>query len=317
MFEWTGRDFFTTDFSKILITLGVPGMSQLVEINGETVPQWKSINPVFNMAHGTLFNPNTYGKYTAMISPVLLLAGITYKGKKFVNGIFLFAGVLMLLGVVASDSLGGYVGIAVAMGVLILTLLCRSGKITKIIAISAGGVCAVLVIVMIAFASFFQVTIFDRMGQALRANTASINDYIFDGNKMTVTGGKGEIFSLEVAGLDVSDWLTVRDSYGTEILPVGAFEEEGRGQYHYDIPGYRRIIIDRYADMFLYHHETPLPFILSFNDGEIHALSTTMYPVDLQRDIPAWGARIADIFGRVRFRCCRAAPLSEAAPTLL
>ncbi|MCL2578223.1 MAG: O-antigen ligase family protein [Defluviitaleaceae bacterium] len=303
-FHWTGRDFFTTDFSKWLITLTVPQMSELVEINGEMLPQRTMINPRFDMAHGTLFNPNTYGKYTAMISPVLLLAGITYKGKKYVNAIFLFAGVLMLLGIAASDSLGGYVGIAVAVGVLILTLVCRSGKLSKIIALSVGGVSAVLVVFMIMSAAFFEVTIFDRMAQAIRAETTSINDYIFEGNTMTVVGEDGDIFSVEVAGLGIVDWVTVRDAHGNVIPPLSRTvfppEEARPVEYLFDIPGYRVIRMEKYADMFLYHHLSVFPFILTYDDGVIYGTAPGGQRIDLQRDIPAWGFKGRETWGSSR-----------------
>lgn len=307
IFENIQRDFFNTGLSRWLITVGDPHMAEIIplERNGEIMmlPRREAISTAFNMAHGTLFNPNTYGKYTAMLSPVLLLAGITYKGKKYVKVSFLAAGILMLLGVAASDSLGGYVGIAVAVGMLALTFLCRPGKTFKIIAASVGASAAVLVIIMMLLAPALQITIFDRLGDAVRSDTSAIPDYIFEGNTITVVNADGEILSMTVHGLGIENWITVRDGSGNVITPdrrIPAPGEQRPLEYRFTVPGYRTVAIEKFSDIFIYQHRGQGAFFLTLENGTIYGISPTLSLIDLSRDIPAWGFYGRETFGSNR-----------------
>ncbi|MCL2218180.1 MAG: hypothetical protein FWB91_14350, partial [Defluviitaleaceae bacterium] len=63
--QFMGRDFFDTRLADFLVTAGTRA---------------GGVGGIFDIAHGTLYNPNTFGKYTAMLSPVLLMAALTYGG---------------------------------------------------------------------------------------------------------------------------------------------------------------------------------------------------------------------------------------------
>jgi len=303
--QFIGRDFFTTDFARWIITVGDAQMAEPILVDGEWVPRRSLINPVFTIAHGTLFNPNTFGKYTAMISPVLLLAALTYTGKKFVNIIFLVAGGLMLLGVFGSSSLGGLVGIVTAAGVLLVTFIFSRGISGKKLAFAAGPVVLTLLLAILFVTPLNErvMFLFGRLGDAIRADTTAIQDYIFDGNTMTVTNEDGVILNLTVNHMGRDGWVTVTDANGNEITPHrdATMLNTGRGvEYTFDIPGYRNVRIEKYSDIFLYHHRTSIPFFLTLEDGRLYGVSPTRMSVDLHRDIPHWGFAGRETWGSNR-----------------
>jgi len=279
------RDFFNTNLASWLVTAGR-----------------SSVSPAFEIAHGTLFNPNTFGKYTAMVAPLLLLTALTYNGKRFVNLFFLAGGVLMLVSVFASASLGGLVGISTAVIVLIVTFLCRPGIPWKRLAIAGGPVVAVLVLAVLFFPPLNErVTfLFNRLGVAMRAEPVDSRSYLFDENTMAVLDANGEtLVSIEVQGMG-ANWLLVRDRTGTAIAPttrvVPPAERPIDGVlnvqatvYTFDIPGYRRLTIDKFPDMFFYNHQTTVPFYLTYHDGRIYGISPAGIPIDLHETNPAWG----------------------------
>lgn len=293
--QFIGRDFFDTGFARWLMTVGNPW----AEFRHE-------LNPTFTIAHGTLFNPNTFGQYAAMLSPVLLLAALTYDGKRYVNVIFLIAGALMLLGVFGSSSLGGLVGIVTAAVVLVVTYAFRPGIPWKRLSLAA----APLVLVVLAILFFpplnYRVTfLFGRLGDAMRAETTAMQDYIFAENTMTVYGKDGKHLSITVHGF-TGNWLTVRDGLGNEIAPSGRVVTPPVDDapqpifYTFDIPDYREITIEKYPNALRYIHETPVPFMLTLIDERLYGISLTGQLIDLHREIPAWGFEGRETWGSNR-----------------
>jgi len=308
--QFIGRDFFGTAFARWLIT--ITGDDEVLRIR-------QYLAPTFTIANGTLFNPNTFGKYTAMLSPVLLLAALTFdgkNGKKYVNLILLFAGGLMLLGVFGSSSLGGLIGIVTAVGVLVITYACRPGIPWKRLAIAAGPVILALALAILFIPPLnYRVSfLFNRMGDAMRAETTSIQNYIFEENVMTVHGEDGEMFSLTV-NEPSGNWLTVRDANGNEIPPAsritpppqaagstGALPSEMLPTvYTFDIPNYRVVEIEKYGHFFVYYHVTPMPFILTFENERIYGITPSLNRlIDLHEEIPAWGFYGRETWGSSR-----------------
>ena len=302
--QFMGRDFFDTALASTLVTFGTRA---------------GSISAVFDMAHGTLYNPNTFGKYTAMLTPVLLMAALTYEGKRYVNILLLLAGTLMLLGVFGSSSLGGLVGIVTAVGVLTGTYVCGliyrkkeggslvfMGISAKWLAIAAGGiiVAVALAIIIIPPLNSRVMHLFNRMGVAMRAETADTNNYLFEENTMTVVRGGTTLIGLTINDWGTYDWLTIRDGNGQEIpyasrteVPLHALGEDGEPvqagsfmNYVFDVPGYRPVTIEKYSDHFLYHHASPIPFVLTFFDGRIFGVHINSGEIiDIAEEIPAWG----------------------------
>ncbi|MCL1842739.1 MAG: O-antigen ligase family protein [Defluviitaleaceae bacterium] len=296
--QFMGRDFFNTRFASWLVTVGTP-------LDG--------IAPVFDIANSTLFNPNTFGKYTAMVSPVLLLAALTFnqKGedgekshKKYVNILLLVAGVLMLLGVFGSSSLGGLVGIVAAVGVLIVTYLCRPGIPLKRLALAAVPIIIALVAAVLFIPPLnSRVTfLFNRLEREMRAETSGTNRYVFYENTLTVMSGETPLASIEVHGLDQDNWLTVRDGNGNMVPGEHGIVQSATPQpsYTFNVPGYRKITLEKFQDAFLYFHRTPMPFVLTLIDNRIYGISSAENLINLHDDTPAWGFEGRETWGSNR-----------------
>jgi len=296
--QFLGYDFFDTAFASWIVTVGTLS---------------DGVGSVFTMAHGTLFNPNTFGKYTAMASPVLLLAALTYDGKKYVNMFLLLAGGLMLLGVFGSSSLGGLVGIVTAAGVLGITWLCRSiyqavnksggkspdsakqddglRKNTALWLTAAGGGVIVSAAIAVLFVTPLNDRVnflFNRLGDAMRAETTMTNNYIFEGNTLTVYRGEAQLLSL---GVNEDSGFTMHDSAGNPVPAEPRTLEDAQANiFNFAVPGYRTIRIEGNPSLFLYHHRTPAPFALTLQDGKIYGTRPFFWNmIDFEEKIPAVG----------------------------
>jgi len=314
-----GRSFFGTRFANFLILGGVDRI--------------EGIGERFDMANGTLFNPNTFGKYTAMLSPIMLLAALTYNGKRYVNALFLVAGVLMLLGVFGSSSLGGLVGIVTAAGVLAGTYVCgliyraKHGAAINFFGISAKWlvIAAIGAVGAVALAIFFVPTLnnrvsvlFNRMGVAMRAETVTGMNYIFEDDTLTIYSGYTRAATITINGLDIEDWITVRDGSGqivphatrTQEPPTLAQTPDGEmiqipqpSHYTFNVPGYRTIAFDKSPDSFTFHAGRIVPMVLTFDNGRIYG---AMPPfrlidiIDLSVTVPAWGFEGRETWGSNR-----------------
>ncbi|MCL2287288.1 MAG: O-antigen ligase family protein [Firmicutes bacterium] len=299
------RDFFDTAFAEWLITLGV------------TVEEFGT---VFTMAHGTLFNPNTFGKYTAMVAPVLLLSGLVYDGKRYIKTLMLLGGALMLVGVFASSSLGGLVGIVSATGVLVVTYVCNfvyrkvksEDELERAnvgrIGLMFGGV-AVAVVLSLIFVPPLNsrvTTLFTRLQEAAAAETSTQERFVFDGDSVFVYRGEDKLFSMTVHTLDpaADNWMTVRDGSGQEVLPIvyTPLTATEAGVFTFNVPGFREVFVQRFTDGFSVRHGGQFaPFILTLYDGRIfgfmHNFETK---VDFARPVPAWGFEGRETWGSSR-----------------
>jgi hypothetical protein len=293
--QFVGHDFFATELGRLYVTF----------TDSRIMQQRDEINPAFPMAYGTLYNPNTFGKYTAMLSPVLLLAALTYSGKKIVNVALLVAGLLMLVGVFGSSSLGGLVGIITASGVLIVTFALGRGIPWKRLAVAAVPVVVVLGLAILFFPPLnYRVNfLFGRLGEAMRAETAAIQNYIFEENTMAVYGEHGKILSMTLQNF-AGGGLTLRGADGNEIPPVSVTvpppvrptpEDEPQVPvptvYVFYVPNYRTIVIEKFQRerVLLYYLTMPDPFALTLEDGRFYGLSLNLNLVDLSPEIPSWG----------------------------
>jgi O-antigen ligase len=297
--QFVGHDFFTTELATRILGYAV--------------------EPKFPMSYGTHFNPNTFGKYTAMLSPILLLTALTWNGKKIANAIFLLAGLLMLLGVFGSSSLGGLVGIVTASGILLVFFLSRPGVMKKITIASVPVIFALVLTILLFPPLNYRVTfLFNRLATAMRADTSAIIDFTFEENTMYVHGEAGEIFSMTVNGLD-ENWIIVRDASGNVIQPIITDVSESEVQqaksiYAFDIPGYRIVEIDKFPFFFAYYHATSqMPFLLTLDGGRIHGLTLSLELFDVQAEIPAWGFKGRETWGSSRgYIWSRSFPLMPA-----
>jgi hypothetical protein len=104
-----GWNFFNSEMARLLVTAGTSA---------------KGISPAFSNAHGTLIHHNTFGKYSAMLTPVLLFAVLSFYGKRTIKLLFASAGGLMLVCVFGSRAFGGLVGLTGACVVSAFTCIC-------------------------------------------------------------------------------------------------------------------------------------------------------------------------------------------------
>jgi len=296
-----GYDFYNTQLASFLV-IGRRG----------------TINSIFEIAHGTLFNPNTFGKYTAMMTPILFLSGLTYSGKKYVNGLFFLAGVLMLLSVFGSSSLGGLIGIVTAVGVLIFTVVCgllyrlkqerSENKILEKIGIGAVSVSALMILAIIFITPINnRVTfLFDRLETAIRAETVSGYDYRFDGGTMTVYRAGDEIYNVTITQMGgfSTDGIIIRDSYGSQIPVLSrnpeVFDDGGTQilppSYVYEIPGYGLITIANFGIAFHVSN-----FFLTLENNRIYGIWVNNQElIDLSEPVPAWGFYGRETWGSSR-----------------
>jgi len=298
------RDFFDTAFGHWLVSVGVPGVEEM----GTT----------FTIANGTLFNPNTFGKYTAMVAPILLIAGLVYDGKRHTKALMLLGGALMLVGVFASSSLGGLIGIVTATGVLVVTYVCSfiyrrlksEGGRANVgrVGLMFGGV-AVAVVLSLLFVPPLNnrvTTLFVRLQQAAAAETTTQHRFAFEGDTIIAYRSNDTLFSMTVHHfVPVADsWMTVRDGTGQEVLPAAytPMTEEAPAIYEFHIPGFRAVTVERYNELFtVLPAGQAAPFFLVFSGGQIYGLWRDLESrIDISEPVPAWGFYGRETWGSSR-----------------
>jgi hypothetical protein len=313
--QFAGYDFFTTDFANRLIA------GRFYELTTET-----GIINEFDIAHGTLYNPNTFGKYTAMAAPILLISGFSYSGKKFVNALLLLAGTLMLIGVFASSSLGGMIGIIAAAAAAAVLLLISVPAVIKFSGWRTGLVIVpvlsviVLSFLFIPFLNERAEVLYNRLQAFIDRENIRTEDYRVEGNTLHIirndktlatitTEVEINLFSEAERSLRRSpaDWVTVRDAAG-EIVPLAhhqatpGLDEIFSYDYIFNIPEHGRIVLTRREGFFLYRD-----IVLMNLEGQLHTLCLlTHTPVDLSQPVAAvgfykreaWGTHRGYIFSR-------------------
>ena len=312
-------------FSSIL--MGIAGVTQLFGNNilatGPMVSLITSGVDVerfgerFVIAHGTLYNPNTFGKYTAMVAPILLLCGFVYEGKLYTKALILLGGALMLVGIFASGSLGGLIGIIAAVGILVITYVChflfrglktKEGRLGLAKTGLAFCVVAIIVSVSLVFVAplnYRFTTLLNRLQEAAAAETATQERFAFDGAKMMAYRGTDRLFELTVHSFDDSEnWFTVRDGTGAEVVPleITRIVPQGRTIYEFNVPNFSAITVDRRPEIFLVG--TPRqrnPYFLVFNNGHIYARDHRGQNLfNPSQPVPAWGFEGRETWGSSR-----------------
>ena len=306
--QFVGRDFYATRLAALLV-----------------MGSWDAtLNRAFDIAHATLYNPNTFGKYAAMTAPILLACAMVYDGRKWLRAVFLVGGLLMLIGVMGSGSMGGLIGITAAIMVTVITFVCRffyqmrlrnkieaegdtpKGRNTVTWVISGGILAALLV------GLFFIPTVNERLHfllgrveQAARRDVAPTYDYILDGERFTVLWQGQEKFSLvmlsEASGPDDTLWR-IYDATGQPIPLVSrttpetaAGEEPLPTTFVYDIPGHRRLSLQAQDGLSLVHG-----LAIFLHDGRIHAVAPNRTIVDLEVPVPSIGFEGIETWGSSR-----------------
>jgi len=322
-------------FSSII--MGIMGLSQvlgrdLVSSTGIgarlVMGRWGAqVNQVFTIAYGTLYNPNTFGKYSAMTAPVLLACAFVYDGRKWVRAVFLAGGVLMLIGVMGSSSVGGLVGIIAAVAVTVITFICRqvyqmrtrkkennegddvrAGFNTLTWAVS-GVVVAALVIglIFVPAVNYSFNFLVGRVENAIFRETEPTYNYIFEDNRLTVSLVNEEKFTLtfleEAYGPDGVYWH-IYDRVGQPIPLISrttpaAPADGGPPQpwpvtFQYNIPGHTDLNIQIWEERAMFEEVTMFVMIHGIAifqyEGRSHTIASNFVDtIDLTIPVPAWG----------------------------
>jgi hypothetical protein len=294
--QFAGRDFIGTAIGQWLVA-------------GHLSDQIKEFNIRFDFAFGTLYNPNTFGLYTAMLAPFLLITAFTYDGKRFVNVLLFVAGGLMLVGVFGSRSLGGFVGITAAAGIVVFTLLCTAGKPRRFdikYTLTGAGLLPVIVLSLFLIPPLNERFIIqrERFQTAIRAEVKPVYDFTFKDNQMHVYLDERLLFSANIErdihpGTEIPlgavvEWITV-SADGQQIPLTERSPSEGFTRYGFDIPGYGPVVFTLYSDYFAYNR---MRFVSI--DNQIWGLTAIGLPIDMAEPIPAWGFRGRESWGSNR-----------------
>ena len=310
--QMIGRDFFATDLATRLILLNT-GMLNYVE----------DISPVFDIANSTLYNPNTFGKYSAMLGPFLLIYAISYRGRWFVNALLFVGGFVMLGSVFASASLGGAVGIMAVALVLFAVLVGRLFVIRKDLKIDKRMPIAVSVL-LIAF--FVMTATIPAMGAVFERNFARFAqmltadglgaplEYAMERNEMHVFRGEEMVMRLVVESLDEYGWIRVYGASGSEVAAserlFGGTTNEPGTRYVFHISGYGTLVVNRYPDHFTVDAGFMAPLFLTLHGGRLIGVMPGMVLIDFEEVIPAWGFDGSEAWGSNRgYIWSRAFPL--------
>ena len=305
------------------IVMGAIGLGQLFGYNffGTDIGRWLVAGAEahrvvlnFEIANGTLFNPNTFGKYTAMVMPVLLLAAIGYEGcgQKIIKAAMFIGGGLMLIGVFASSSLGGLIGVITATGVVIVTYLCsliakKGGKklLWPGIALVVFGGAVALMLMFVPQLNHRFTTLTNRLQEAAAAETTDAQRFTFEGNRVIAHRGDETIFTLTVHNMNNSDWFTVHDANGAELTVTNFTRGIGETLDRYDIniPGFRILTLARGETMFTMEvARQAIPFMLVFENERLygHPRTVSDYRIDFANPPASWGFEGRETWGSGR-----------------
>jgi len=299
--QFINRDFFATYFAAWLTT-GVryhqpPGYDEMIRF---------SLTPGFAMAYGTNFNPNTFGKITAMLTPLLFAAAFISQ-KLVLRVLFLIAGALMFIGIVASRSVGGFIGGASAIAIIIVVLLLQKGVFSRktfivlgiaaMVALSSGFVLRGYIYENLSFtlgriAAIFEAPPQDRLPQ-----------FEFNENRLTMTD-RGHTYHIDFSEAGDSPIVTLAD--GIDINPdIRINSETGLSYYTFAIPDFRNIHITRFNDVYAYRD-----IRMAVMDGEIHIIYHTISVTNPNDPIPSFGFEGWETWGSNRgFIFARTIPL--------
>jgi len=341
--QFLEQDFFRTDIGQRFLMLGMSDHQRVaaIEDGGVAAP--------FRFSYGTLYNPNTFGKYTAMATPILLACALAFDGKFekiksvplrvalsiLVRIAFLVAGGLMLVGIFGSRSLAGFIGIGVAVAVLLITIVCRviyqlaCRKKDDDVSFTErkssarrtiGWAVGIVVIAALGVGLYFFPPVnqrldlaLNRFEQALRSEPRPPHDIVFEGNRFTTTISGVERFTMYVDRLhemelpspmaeilDRDPWR-IYDATGELVPLVERQGPAGEGElavYIYSIPGYGTARIERLpgAPMFMYRR-----ILMTLNEGNIYTVAPNFVDlIDLSQPAPAWGFEGREHWGSSR-----------------
>jgi len=287
--QFINRDFFHTALASWLV-------------QGHFVRY--GLTPVFEMAYGTNFNPNTFGKVTAMLFPLMFAAATVFEHKVW-KGLFVLAGLLMFIGVVASRSVGGLIGAAAAVSAVTIVLIVRRG-VSRRFFIALGAALAVIAAggaLMWNFVYNDLIFTLGRVAAIFEPPQTDYADFDFDGRSVTLTD-RGVSYTItfpETPGVPelVSGGVVIEPA----IFDITPEPEPGEDRatlsvfrYIYEVPGFGAVEIVRQAMGYAYRG-----LLLTVDDGilKIICFFTSDF-VDPSVYIPSWGFQGWETWGSNR-----------------
>ncbi|MCL2421262.1 MAG: O-antigen ligase family protein, partial [Defluviitaleaceae bacterium] len=294
--QFINRDFFATSIGQWLIT---PRHLDFVEL---------AVG--FDIAYGTNFNPNTFGLVTAMLFPLLLGAALAFPGRVW-RGLFLFASLLMIIGVVGSRSVGGFIGAATAVAAIAITLAIRWLVSREKSVFSARGVAILLIgLVVIAGTGFaLRQPLYDNLSFTMGRISAifeppevHLPEFTFQENRLTMTD-RGVTYHITFPATGVPE-VTTAD--GTPIEHSAERDDEADLiRYTYEVPGFGTVAVQRNEAVYLYRG-----ILMTVEDGLLHMLMFNGDMINPNEPIPSWGFEGWETWGSNRgFIFARTIPL--------
>jgi hypothetical protein len=286
--QFLGHDFFNTDIGNILVA----GQKNAVTTN-------------FDMANGTLFNPNTYGMYSAMLAPFLLMGGIGYWGasrsRKTVSLLMLAGGGLMLLGVAGSRSVGGFIGAIAAAAVLAVTGIAYFAYQKKLPSVKAVAFAAVL-LVMVAASVLWVGPINQRVSLLInRLQTGShvsprfADDFTFSQNGIVITDGNQQPLAFILP--DVHDeFVIVTDRRGQIVEPAEIVSVENEyAHYYYIVPDYGQLHLQRFEEFFTFRG-----IFVAAAEGKLYPFMHNGMAINMDEPVATFGFEGRETWGSSR-----------------
>ena len=301
--QFIDRDFFATALAFRLV---VPShLAMYME-----TPR---LNPIFEIAYGTSFNPNTFGLITAMLLPVMVSGAVVFRGRLW-RGLFILAGLLMVVGIIGSRSVGGFIGAGGAIAVVMMTLAARwfflrqkeTGSFSpKTLAVLLCGLIIVLGVGVVLRQPIYQNLSFTmgRIGAIFTPPDVELTDFVFAENRLTITD-RGVTYHITFPIAAGIPEVTIAD--GVQIEPH-ITEEEGTPliNYIYEIPGFGHAVILRHDDIYMYRD-----IFLEVTGGSLYLLLRDGTLIDPNEPIPSFGFEGWETWGSNRgFIFARTIPL--------
>ena len=322
--QFLQRDFFLTNMGERII-MGRTWLERIAEMSEQN----ETVEGRFTFAYGTLYNPNTLGKYAAMAAPILLACALAYDEWKL-KGIlirigFLLSGGLMLVAVFGSRSLAGFLAVAAAGSIVAVTLVSRfvyqmmqnrekEPDNDSPPSRNSAWVIGAVVLVIMGIGLYFVPPVnervnlaLERAGEAVLSEPEPASDIIFDNNRMTLVIREQERFTIEVNPYAFTEGTPFTDSPWELYDPSGQHiplynREQYRGDteelvaiYHYDIPGHGRVALERFFQFLIFRD-----IAFTINEGRIYALTPVFGLIDMSEPVPTMGFEGRELWGSAR-----------------
>lgn len=174
--QFYGHDFLVSSLGKKILLLGFENK----QVN---------INPIFDTAYSTLYNPNCLGLYCAMIFPVIFAMAFFFEKKTIARYLSLICALLAIINLFASNSTGALMGIIssiiFAFAILIIHIFKNKTYLKKFLFFT-------LVSIILCVAAIFFTPLKNKFSNMLAKFTQDTSNIVF--TDLTMTPNSAQIF---------------------------------------------------------------------------------------------------------------------------